>query len=92
MALSHLVIWHPSLPTGSSAHWWMMQVGMVIGYFTAWPVNRWLVMKRWKEKMDHRKHLAMLVEEMEPAGSLGGRQAPGFERQRASYPGSHPRR
>jgi hypothetical protein len=42
----------------------MMQVGMIVGYFTAWPVNRWLVQTRIKEKMDHRKHFAMLVEQM----------------------------
>ncbi|HET9093259.1 MAG TPA: DUF4396 domain-containing protein [Acidimicrobiales bacterium] len=67
MALSHFVIWQPSLPIDSSAHWWMMQVGMVVGYGTAWPVNLLLVKKGWKEKMDHRSHLGMLVERAEEA-------------------------
>jgi Domain of unknown function (DUF4396) len=29
----------------------MMQIGMIIGFFTAWPVNTWLIRKGWKEKM-----------------------------------------
>ena len=64
MALSHLVIWQPPLPIDTAAHWWMMQAGMVIGFFTAWPVNQWLIRKGWKEKMDHRKHLGMLVQDL----------------------------
>ncbi len=37
---------------------------MIVGFFTAWPANRWLVRSGIKEKMDHRKHLAMIVERM----------------------------
>lgn len=80
MAASHLLIWHPPLAITTSAHWWMMQVGMVAGYFTAWPVNRWLVRRGWKEKMDRRTHLAGMVRSMErersapaPAAALRGR-------------------
>ena len=29
----------------------MMQLAMVLGFFTAWPMNRWLVSKGLKEKM-----------------------------------------
>lgn len=43
---------------------YIMQAGMIVGYFTAWPVNRWLVQSGIKEKMDHRKHLATMVEHM----------------------------
>ena len=64
MALSHFVIWQPALKVDTSGHWFMMQVGMIVGYFTAWPVNRWLVQSGIKEKMDDRKHLAMMVEQM----------------------------
>ncbi len=64
MALSHFVIWQPPLPIDTSGHWFMMQVGMIVGYFTAWPVNRRLVRSGIKEKMDHRKHLATMVERM----------------------------
>jgi hypothetical protein len=64
MALSHFVIWQPPLTIDTSGHWFMMQVGMIVGFFTAWPANRWLVRSGIKEKMDHRTHLAMMVERM----------------------------
>ncbi len=51
MALFHLVLFDPPLTTASPGYWWMMQVGMVVGFFTAWPVNAWLVKRGWKEKM-----------------------------------------
>ena len=64
MALSHFLLFQPPLKIDTSGHWLMMQIGMIVGYFTAWPVNRWLVQTGVKEKMDNRKHLAMLVEQM----------------------------
>jgi hypothetical protein len=42
----------------------MMQVGMIVGFFTAWPVNRRLVRSGIKEQMDHRKYLAIVVEQL----------------------------
>ncbi|HET9720257.1 MAG TPA: DUF4396 domain-containing protein [Solirubrobacteraceae bacterium] len=51
MALFHLVFWRPPLSTAGPTYWFMMQVGMVIGYCTAWPVNAWLIRMGWKEKM-----------------------------------------
>jgi hypothetical protein len=69
MALSHFVIWDPPLPIATAAHWWMMQVGMVVGYFTSWPVNRGLIRRGWKEKMDRRTHLAPMVEELRSSGA-----------------------
>jgi hypothetical protein len=65
MALSHEVLFQPPLRIDSSGHWWMMQVGMVLGYLTAWPVNRGLIRHGWKEKMDRRVHLADEVERLE---------------------------
>jgi hypothetical protein len=62
MIVSAKLIWQPPLAIDSSAHWWMMQVGMVIGFFSAYPVNRWLLSQGWKEKMDERTHLADMVE------------------------------
>jgi hypothetical protein len=54
MALSHYVIWQPPLPIDSSSQWFMMQVGMSIGFVTSLPVNRWLLRKGVKEPMmDH---------------------------------------
>ena len=29
----------------------MMQIGMVLGYFTSYPMNRLLIKKGWKEAM-----------------------------------------
>jgi hypothetical protein len=31
------------LMPSSAAFWLLMQVGMIIGYFTSWPANVWLV-------------------------------------------------
>jgi hypothetical protein len=38
---------HPASPV----YWFLMQVGMVIGFFTAWPVNSWLIRRGIKEAM-----------------------------------------
>jgi hypothetical protein len=51
MALYHLVLWQPPLSVASPAYWFMMQVGMVVGFFTAWPANAWLIKHGVKEKM-----------------------------------------
>jgi hypothetical protein len=51
MALYHLVFWKPPLSVASPTYWFMMQIGMIAGFFTAWPVNAWLIRKGWKEKM-----------------------------------------
>jgi hypothetical protein len=45
------VIFSPGLPKTTAAYWMLMQVSMVVGFFTAWPVNAWLVRVGWKEKM-----------------------------------------
>ena len=64
MALTHYVLLQPPPKVDTPTHWFMMQVGMIIGFATAWPVNRWLVERGIKEKMDRREHLAMLVDEL----------------------------
>jgi hypothetical protein len=51
MALYHLVLWQPPLTTASATYWFMMQIGMIVGYFTSWPVNAWLIRRGLKEKM-----------------------------------------
>ncbi len=51
MAVAHYVIWQPPLPIDSSSHWFMMQIGMTLGFLTSWPVNRWLLRKGVKEPM-----------------------------------------
>jgi hypothetical protein len=49
MALAHYALWDP--PIDSSSHWFVMQIGMVLGFLTSWPVNRWLLIKGVKEPM-----------------------------------------
>jgi hypothetical protein len=41
----------PHLNPGMAVFWFMMQIAMVAGFFTALPANSWLIRKGWKEKM-----------------------------------------
>jgi hypothetical protein len=38
---------HPDSPV----YWFLMQIGMIIGFFTAWPTNVWLIRRGIKEAM-----------------------------------------
>src|SRR5947208_530498 len=38
-------------PIDSSGHWFLMQIGMMLGFVTSWPVNRWLLRHGIKEPM-----------------------------------------
>jgi hypothetical protein len=49
MAVAHFVLWDPPIDTFS--HWFLMQIGMILGFLTSWPVNRWLLTKGIKEPM-----------------------------------------
>src|SRR6266516_3802202 len=49
MALAQYVIW--KAPIDRSSHWFLMQIGMMLGFLTSWPVNRWLLTKGVKEPM-----------------------------------------
>jgi Domain of unknown function (DUF4396) len=49
MALAPYVLWDP--PIDSSSHWFVMQIGMTLGFLTSWPVNRWLLTNGVKEPM-----------------------------------------
>ena len=51
MALTHEVLFHPALKPEQPAYWFMMQVGMAIGFLTSWPANWWLIRKGVKEAM-----------------------------------------
>jgi hypothetical protein len=64
MAISHFVLLLPPLPIDTGGHWFMMLIGIVLGFFTAWPVNRLLLRRGIKEKMDHRKHLGEMAEHL----------------------------
>ncbi len=41
----------PHLQPNSPVYWFLMQIGMVIGFATAWPANVWLVRRGIKEAM-----------------------------------------
>jgi hypothetical protein len=41
---------HHLMPT-SAAFWFLMQIGMIIGYFTSWPANVWLLKRGIKVPM-----------------------------------------
>ncbi|HSE45590.1 MAG TPA: DUF4396 domain-containing protein [Gemmatimonadales bacterium] len=52
MALTSLVFFpHPHLEPTSPVYWLFMQIGMVLGFFTAWPVNVWLIRAGVKKAM-----------------------------------------
>ena len=51
MALAHFVLFRPPLAIDTSSHWFMMQVGMIAGFLTAWPANRRLLRSGVKERM-----------------------------------------
>lgn len=44
MAIYQIAIWNFSLRTNNVVYWWMMQVGMFLGHWTAVPMN-WLLIK-----------------------------------------------
>ena len=47
VTLVALVFLHPDSPV----YWFLMQIGMTIGFFTAWPANVWLIRRGVKEAM-----------------------------------------
>jgi hypothetical protein len=51
MALMRFVFFRPPLHPNSPVFWFMMQIGMIIGFATTFPVNWWLVKSGIKEAM-----------------------------------------
>jgi hypothetical protein len=52
MAIMQLVLFtEPHLTPDHAAYWLLMQVGMVLGFATAYPVNVWLISRGVKEAM-----------------------------------------
>ena len=52
MALTFFVLFpHPTLRPTQPGYWLMMQIGMILGFFTSYPMNRWLIKAGWKEAM-----------------------------------------
>ena len=51
MAITVFVIFGYEIPKTSSVFWFMMQIAMILGFLTSYPVNCWLLRKGIKEKM-----------------------------------------
>jgi hypothetical protein len=52
MLLMHFVLFPMAhMEPNRAAYWLMMQVAMVCGFLTSLPMNRWLMMLGWKERM-----------------------------------------
>lgn len=52
MGITYFILFpHPHLTPNQPTYWFMMQIGMVLGFITSYPMNRWLLRKRWKEVM-----------------------------------------
>ena len=52
MAITQLVLFtEPHLTPDHAAYWFLMQIGMLLGFLTAYPVNQWLVRRGIKEAM-----------------------------------------
>lgn len=51
MAIATFLIFGRELPKADPVFWFMMQIAMVAGFFTSYPVNWWLIKKGVKEEM-----------------------------------------
>jgi putative flippase GtrA len=52
MGITYFVLFpHSHLTPNQPTYWFMMQIGMVLGFITSYPMNRWLLRKGWKEVM-----------------------------------------
>ena len=51
MALTSFVFFDHKLHPDNPVYWFMMQIGMVVGFATAYPMNWWLIKKGIKEAM-----------------------------------------
>jgi hypothetical protein len=52
MALTYFIFFpQPHLKPTEPAYWFTMQIGMVLGFFTSYPLNWWLIKAGWKDGM-----------------------------------------
>jgi hypothetical protein len=52
MALTFFAFFpNPHLHPTQAGYWFMMQIGMILGFFTSFPMNRWLIKTGGKEAM-----------------------------------------
>src|SRR5262249_25106470 len=57
MAFTYYILFpKPHLKPTEAMFWFMMQVGMIFGFTTSYPVNIFLLKSGWKEKMPQYKH------------------------------------
>ncbi len=68
MALTYLVFFpSPHLRPTEAVFWFMMQIAMVIGFFTAYPANAWLLKKGLKERMPESPDAARQLDRVREA-------------------------
>lgn len=51
MAVTHFVLFGHGLTAASPTYWFMMQIGMCLGFLTSYPMNWWLIRRGIKEPM-----------------------------------------
>jgi hypothetical protein len=51
MAIYQFIIFDHKLHPDVPVYWFMMQIGMVVGFASAYPMNWWLIKKGIKEAM-----------------------------------------
>ncbi len=51
MAIATFIIFGHELDKATPIFWFMMQIAMLAGFLTSWPINAWLLTKGWKERM-----------------------------------------
>lgn len=51
MAVMAFALFPAPLHPNTAAYWFLMQIGMIIGFATAWPANVWLIRRGIKEAM-----------------------------------------
>lgn len=51
MGIVYFVLFHPHLKPTMPIYWFMMQIAMIIGFVSAYPMNWWLIKKGIKEAM-----------------------------------------
>ncbi|MFC4089059.1 DUF4396 domain-containing protein [Micromonospora sp. GCM10011541] len=51
LALMHFLVFHETLRPGSPVFWLMIQVGLIIGFFAAWPPTSLLIRRGVKTEL-----------------------------------------
>jgi hypothetical protein len=51
MALFSSVFTDPHLTPDHAAYWFLMQIGMILGFLTSYPANSWLIRRGINDRM-----------------------------------------